>query len=262
MVEYGFSLVTFEYFLLILIRISTFIFAAPFYGMTNVPARVKVSMACFIAIIVFTFRPESSVEYVGIFSYSLLVLKEGITGLLIGFAANICNSIILFAGTMIDTHLGLSMAMEYDPVSRSQTSISSNFYQYILLLLLVVSNMHHYILRAVIDSFELIPVGGAVFQWDYLMSGMVKFMSDLLTLGFRITLPVFACIMILNAVLGIMAKLSPQMNMFAVGMQLKIMVGLVILLLTLFLLPSVASMLFKEMKIMMVYMIKGMYVGE
>ncbi|MCR5272165.1 MAG: flagellar biosynthetic protein FliR [Lachnospiraceae bacterium] len=262
MVEYSFSLVTFEYFLLILIRISSFIFAAPFFGMTNVPARVKISMACFISIIVFTFKPESLVEYAGIFSYTLLVLKEGITGLLIGFAANICNSIILFAGTMIDTHLGLSMAMEYDPVSRAQVSISSNFYQYVLLLLLVVSDMHHYILRALVDSFELIPVGGSVFQWNYLMTGMVNFVGDLFSIGFRITLPVFACIMILNAVLGIMAKLSPQMNMFAIGMQLKIIVGLFILLFTIFLLPMVADYIFTEMKVMIVYMIKGMYAGE
>ncbi|MCR5468429.1 MAG: flagellar biosynthetic protein FliR [Lachnospiraceae bacterium] len=260
MVQYSFSLVTFEYFLLILVRISTFVFVSPFYGMTNVPARLKVSMTCFIAILVFTFRPESSVEYAGIYGYSLLVLKEGITGLLIGFAANVCNSIILFAGSLIDMHLGLSMAQEYDPVSRAQTSVSANFYQYILLLLLVVSDMHHYILRAIIDSFELIPVGGAVFQWNYLMTGMVKFAADLFSIGFRITLPVFACIMILNSVLGIMAKLSPQMNMFAVGMQLKIIIGLIILVITVMLLPAVANYIFTEMKVMIVTMIKGMYV--
>ena len=73
-------------------------------------------------------------------------------------------------------------------------------------------------------------------------------------------MPVFACIMILNSVLGIMAKLSPQMNMFAVGMQLKIIIGLIILGITVILLPAVANYIFTEMKVMIVTMIKGMYV--
>ena len=72
-------------------------------------------------------------------------------------------------------------------------------------------------------------------------------------------LPVFACIMILNCILGIMAKVSPQINMFAVGMQLKVLVGLGVLLLTVTLLPSIANFIFTEMRKMMVLFVEGMY---
>ena len=84
-------------------------------------------------------------------------------------------------------------------------------------------------------------------------------MIDSFVIAFRIILPVFACIMILNCILGIMAKVSPQMNMFAVGMQLKVLLGLVVMFLTIGLLMNVSDFIFDEMRRTIVSMIKGMY---
>lgn len=259
MVNYSFSLLTFEYFLLILVRISCFVFIAPFYGMQNVPGRVKIGLSFFVSLILFQVLPETSVEYTGIVGYSIIVVKEGITGLLIGFAANICNSIILLAGNLLDMNIGFSMAMEYNPQMQTQASVSANLYNYLLLLLLVVSNMHHYILRALTDSYRLIPVNGQVFRWDHLLQGMITYMGDSFVIAFRIILPVFACIMILNCILGIMAKVSPQMNMFAVGMQLKVLLGLTVMFLTIGLLGNISDFVFDEMKRTIVSVIRGMY---
>ena len=119
--------------------------------------------------------------------------------------------------------------------------------------------MYQYILRALVDSFSLFPLGGQNFQMDSLLKSMTQFCGDLFIIAFRIILPVFACIMILNAILGIMAKVAPQMNMFAVGIQLKLLVGLAVLFITIFLLPDIANFIFKEMKTMMVSFIEGMY---
>ena len=259
MVNYSFSLQTFEYFILILVRISCFVYIAPFFGMQNTPGRVKIGLSVFISLLLCQVVPGESLGYTGIVGYSIIVLKEGITGLLIGFAANICNSIILLAGNLIDMNLGFSMATEYNPQMQTQASVTSNFYSYFVMLLLIVTNMHHYILRAMADAYQLIPVNGQVFQWDHLLSGMITYMIDAFVIAFRIILPVFACIMILNCVLGIMAKVSPQMNMFAVGMQLKVLVGLVIMFLTIDLFISVSDIIFDEMKRTMVSIIKGMY---
>ena len=176
-----------------------------------------------------------------------------------GFAANICNSIILFAGNIIDMDIGLSMAQEFDPMTNSQVTITGNLYQYLLLLMMVVTNMHHYVLRALIDSYQVIPVNGQVFQWDSLAESMTTYMADSFVIAFRIVLPVFACMMILNCILGIMAKVAPQMNMFAVGMQMKVLLGLTVLVLTVMLLPGISDFVFKEMKRMIVSMIEGMY---
>ena len=174
-----------------------------------------------------------------------------------GFAANICNSIILFAGNIIDMDIGLSMAQEFDPMTNSQVTITGNLYQYLLLLMMVVTNMHHYVLRALIDSYQVIPVNGQVFQWDSLAESMTTYMADSFVIAFRIVLPVFACMMILNCILGIMAKVAPQMNMFAVGMQMKVLLGLTVLFLTVMLLPGISDFVFKEMKKLIVSFIEG-----
>lgn len=259
MINYTFSLVDFEILLLILVRISCFVFVAPFYGMTNVPARVKIGLSVLIAILIFGSVDKTAVTYTGMIGYAVIVFKEGITGLLIGLAANICNSIILFAGNIIDMDIGLAMAQEFDPMTNSQVTITGNLYQCFILLMLLATNMHHYILRALIDSYEVIPVNGQVFDWGSIADSWIQFMGDMFVIAFRIVLPVFACIMILNCILGIMAKVAPQMNMFAVGIQLKVMVGLIVLFLTVSLLPGISDFIFTEMKRMMVSMIEGMY---
>lgn len=259
MVNVNFSLENFEYFLLILVRISSFVFVAPFFSMTNTPARIRIGLSVFVTILLYGILPRTAVEYTDVIGYATIVVREGITGLLIGFAASICNSIVLLSGHIIDVNMGLAMATEYDPVTRTNVPIVGNFYNYMLLLLLVITDMHHYILRAVVDSYTLISIGGQVFRWDSLLDSMVGFVTDVMVIGFRIALPVFACVMILNCVLGIMAKVAPQMHMFSVGMQLKVLVGLAVLMVTTQLLPAVADFVFDEMKRMMVSMIRGMY---
>ena len=133
MINYTFSLVDFEILLLIVVRISCFVFIAPFYGTGNVPTRVKVGLSVVIAILIFGSVDQSAVTYTGMIGYAVIVLREGITGLLIGLAANICNSIILFAGNIIDMDIGLAMAQEFDPMTKSQVTITGNLYQYFIL---------------------------------------------------------------------------------------------------------------------------------
>ena len=260
MINYGFSLYTFEYFLMILVRVATFVYIAPFFGMNNTPNRVKIGFSALLAIVLFqTIQPKEVLEYSGVIGFAIIVLKEGITGLLIGYAANICNSIIVFSGKVIDMEIGLAMANMYDPTTKAQSGLTGTMYNYFIMMLLIVTNMHHYILRALVDTYQIIPVNGAVFDWEHLMGSMVMYMTDMMAIGFRIALPIFACSMILSCILGIMAKVAPQMNMFAVGMQIKVLLGLGIMFLTIVLLPSISNFIFMEMKRMIVSVIEGMY---
>ena len=260
MINYEFTVYTFEYFLMILVRVASFTFVAPFFGMNNSPGRVKIGLSVFVALILYqVILPKESLEYAGTIEFAIIVLREGITGLLIGFAANICNSIIVFSGKIIDMEIGLAMANIYDPTTRTQSGLTGTMYNYFIMLLLIATDMHHYILRALVDTYQLIPVNGAVFDWNHLMVSMTMFITDLMVLGFRIVLPIFACSMILNCILGIMAKVAPQMNMFAVGIQIKILLGFTVMFLTVTLLPGIANMIFTEMKRMIVSVVEGMY---
>ena len=259
MINYSFNLATFEYFLLILVRIASFVYIAPFFGMTNTPGRVKIGFSAVVSLLMYSvILPKTGLEYSGVFDYAILVVKEAMVGLLIGYGANICNTIIGLAGKQIDMNIGLSMAMEYDPMTQSQSSVVSNMYNYFILMLLIVTNMHHFIFRALIDSYTVVPIAKVTFQMDHLLTTMVQFLIDTFVISFRIFLPVFAVTMIANCILGILSKASPQLNMFSVGIQIKLMVGLVIMFLTVFLLPDVANYIFGEMKAMIILFIKGM----
>ncbi|MBQ7780778.1 MAG: flagellar biosynthetic protein FliR [Lachnospiraceae bacterium] len=259
MISLSFSFLDLEYFLLILVRVSCFVFVAPFFSMNNTPKRVRIALSVFTAMLLYTtLTPAAGVVYDNVIEYAVIVAKEAITGLLIGFAAHICTAIVNFAGAIADMETGLSMLMLMDPTSKQQASVTGVYYQYVVMLMLILSGMYRYLLGALADSFLLIPVNGAVFKGDHLVSTMVQFLGDYITIGFRICLPVFCVMLLLNAVLGVLAKVAPQMNMFAVGIQLKVLVGFGILFLTTGMLSGVSSMIFNEIKQVTVSFVEGM----
>lgn len=259
MVNYAFTVENFEYFLLILVRISCFIYIAPVLGQQGIPNRTKIGLAFFVSVLLYGVVSRPELEYESVVGYAVVVLEEGITGLLIGFAANICNSIVLFAGNMIDMDIGLSMATEFNTDMGTEMTLTGNLYYYLVMLLLICSNLHTYLMKAIADSFTVIPIAQQKFAWDHIMESLVKYMGDMFVIGFRIFLPFFACIMILNCVLGVMAKVAPQINMFSIGMQVKIIVGFMVMLLIVFLLPNIADYIFKEIKTMVRMIAEGMY---
>lgn len=259
MVTFSFTLQAFEYFLAILMRTASFFFTAPLFGMQGVPARVKLGIAFFLSLMLYQVLPRDTLNYTDVFGFAVIIVKETVTGLLLGFMANICGYIVNLAGTFIDQHIGLSMAAEFNPMTQTQSAITGNLYYYLVMLLLLITGLDHYLIEAFAESYTLIPVDAQVFHTDSMLNAMITYFIDSFVLAFRISLPVFACIMILNAILGIMAKVAPQMNMFSVGMQLKIFAGLGVLILTVQLLPYVSDFIYTEIRRMTVAIVESMY---
>lgn len=259
MVDLSFSYDELLTYLLILVRITCFVYLAPFFNMGNTPNRVKIGLSVFVSYLIYeTLLPIQPLEYESILEYSVLVLKEAMVGLIIGFGANICMAIVNFTGSIMDMETGLSMVTLLDPQTKQETSVSGVLYQYAMSLMLIVTGMYQYLLKAIVETYTLIPINGAVFNREHLLNSITLFMGNYITIGFRICLPVFCVMILLNAILGIMAKVSPQMNMFAVGMQLKVLVGLGILFLVASMLPSAADFIFTQMKVLVVDFVEGM----
>jgi len=259
MIDFSFSFYDLEYFLLIFVRISMFIYLAPFFSMSNTPRNVRVVLSIFISYILYlTLTPAQAVMTDSLVELAVIVVKEALVGLLIGFSCNICTSILNFAGSVADMETGLSMVQALDPTTKQQTTITGGLYNYSFNMMMLGSGLYAYLLGALKDTYTLIPINGAIFRPDDLLNSMMTFMADYVLIGFRIILPIFAAVLLLNAVLGIMAKVSPQMNMFAIGVQLKILVGLGILFLTVGLLPSITDMIYSEMKKMLAAFVSSM----
>lgn len=246
-----------EFFLVILVRISAFILAAPFFNQRNVPRRVKAGLSFFLSVIVFNMTDYVPLGDNYSIGYTVIIIKESLIGLSLGFTANICLYILDLAGRLIDTEIGFSMVNVLNPVSGIQTSVTGTLYTYLVMLIMLVSRMHYFILSAIVDSFELLPVGKTELP-ENLYIVVLGFIKDYFIIGFRIILPVFASILVVNVVLGVLAKVAPQMNMFVIGMQLKLLAGLIILLLIVGMLPSIADFIFVEMKSVLNDMIQAM----
>ncbi|WP_066720316.1 flagellar biosynthetic protein FliR [Clostridium sp. Marseille-P299] len=241
-----FSIEQLQFFFCILVRVSAFIYAAPFFSLKNVPQRVKIGLSIALAVIIFETIPYTPVNEKTMIEYSLFLGKEILAGLIMGYFANIGYHILSLAGQMMDMEIGFSMVNEYDPITSAQVTITSNLYSYAVMLVLLVTNMHHYILKAIIDSFEVLPVGNIIIK-PTIATAMIKFITDYFIIAFRIILPLFTALLMVNTILAILAKVAPQMNMFVIGMQLKVFIGLIVLVFMISMMPSVADFIFNEM---------------
>ena len=242
-----FTIQNMEFYLMVLVRVSGFVFTAPFFSQQAVLVRIKAGISIMLSVLVIQTIPVVEVSYSGVIGFSGLVLKEFMLGVILGFMCNLCFYIVHFAGQIMDIEMGLSMASMFDPSTNMQVTVTANIYNYFILLLLVVTNMHYYIIRSIMESFQYFNVGQAVFRLS-LKDIMVDFMAEYFVIAVRIVLPVFCCMLLINVVLGVLAKAAPQMNMFVVGIQIKVLIGMIILVLLVQTLPMVSDFIFSMMK--------------
>jgi len=236
-----------EYAMLVFVRISMVIAIAPMFSNTNIPRKVKAGTAFFLSLVVMNLVDYSAVSYNGMLGYSIILAKEAITGLLIGLGSGICLYILNFSGHLVDMEIGFAMAMEMDPTTQVQTTITATLFTAMFMLIFVATDMHYFLIDTMIDSYELIPIGGSQVT-PFLQQIYMDYMVDYFVIGFRIILPIFCCTLVVNVVLGILAKVAPQMNMFVIGMQLKIFVGLAVLFIMVSFLPGITDFIFDEMQ--------------
>lgn len=236
-----------EFYLLVLIRITSFVIGAPFFGYQTIPMKIRLSIGMILSLVAFQTVPVVELHYVGVLGFSVLVLKEMMVGLILGFMCNICTYIISFAGQLMDMEMGLSMASTFDPLTNIQVSISGNMYLYLVMLMMLISNLHYKIVQAILDTFTYFNVGQAVFDGN-LQETAIEFIANFFLVGFRIVLPIFACMLVINVVLGVLSRAIPQMNMFVVGIQIKVLVGIVLLLIIVPTVPTITNFVVETMQ--------------
>ena len=241
-----FTLEHLDILLLILTRVTGFVYTGPFFSLGNVPNRVKILFSVVFSFVLFGILPYEPITYTSDFHYITVLATEAACGVIVGFFANMGYYILSYAGSLIDIEIGFSMVSTLDPVTNTNVTITSNLYSYLVVLVMMITDLHHYIIKAFSDAYQIVPIGNVVIHPE-LYKKMVSFMGSYFLIGFRIILPVFMAILLVNVVLGIMAKVAPQMNMFVVGMQLKVLVGLVVLYFVIQMIPSVGDFIFNTM---------------
>jgi flagellar biosynthetic protein FliR len=221
---------------------------APIFGRNNIPRYFKVGFSFFTALILATTTGLENIKVQEtILAYALLIIKEFLVGLSIGFIAYISYNAIYIAGEIIDMHIGFGMVSVLDPVSNIQVPVTSNIYFIISMLLFLLINGHHMLIKALFNSFATLPIGTAVFDAS-LADGLMEVFSAIFSTGFKIAAPVIAATFMCEIALGTISRMVPQLNIFVVGMPLKIVIGLVVLLLTIPIFVNVMESIFGTMQ--------------
>ena len=252
-----FTVENLEYYLLVLIRISAFIGTAPLFRNNSISMQMKAAISIVLTVIVIPLVPVVELNYVGILGYSVLILKEFAVGALLGFMCNACTYIMSFAGQLMDIDMGLAMASTFDPVNAMQVTVTATIYNTLFMLVFVSTNLHYYLIKAIVDTFKYFNVSQEVFPQDMMQIG-IDFIINFFILSFRIMLPMFCAMFLINIILGVLARVAPQMNMFVVGMQIKLIVGFVVLYLLVQTLPTVSDFVFTEMKNVITQVMNGL----
>jgi flagellar biosynthetic protein FliR len=197
------------------------------------------------------------VSYSGVIEYAVLVVKEVAVGILLGAVTSFCVQIIMLSGKIIDMDIGISMAQIYDPTTKLQVGIMGNLYYYLLLLMLIVSGLYRYLVSAIVETYNAVPIGQVKFSTT-IYTDILKFLAEYFVIGFRIALPVFAVMLLVNCVLAILAKVAPQMNMFVIGIQLKLCIGVIVIYFTISMLPAVSNFIYEEIVQIFASLVRGM----
>lgn len=237
----------FDIFLLVFVRMTGLFVVAPIFGRRNIPTYLKIGFSFFIALILVNTSAVQPVQYGdSLLAYALLIVKEFMVGLSIGFIAYIVYTAIYIAGEVIDMQIGFGIVNVMDPISNIQVPVTSNVYFIISMLLFLSMNGHHMLIKTLFDSFASVPVGSAVFGAG-LANSVIELFGTVFAIGFKIAAPIVATILITDIALGTISKMVPQMNIFVIGMPLKIIVGIIVLAITIPMFVTVMETVFRLM---------------
>ncbi|NSW82424.1 MAG: flagellar type III secretion system protein FliR [Syntrophothermus sp.] len=218
-------------FLLVFARVSGLFLSAPVYSSRQIPVQIKVFLGLLLAAIITYVRPMSTrveLDNTGIFLVALAV--EVFTGYALGLAGYVLFAAVQLAGQLVDMQMGFGIVNVMDPQSGMQVPLVGSFYYLLAILVFLGIDGHHQLLSAVYHSYDVIPILGAKFQPGF-TAFLVKLGGYMFVLGVKIAAPVVAALLVADTALGFMARTVPQMNIFLVGMPLKILGGIVMLLL-------------------------------
>lgn len=219
----------FTYFLLILARMSGCVFFNQIFGRGNLPVLLKTSMSLFLAITVYGMLPPGGdIVIDSIIEYILVVVKEIFIGYLIGYIISLFFGTIVISGEILDMQTGMSMSKIYDPSSNLSMGITGSFLNVILILMFFSANGHLTLIQIFITSCKLIEIGNFSIPKE-LFINMVDMFQQILILALKLSMPVLAVEIILEAGIGILMKAIPQIQVFSVNVQLKILAGLLLI---------------------------------
>ena len=217
---------------LVFARTGAMIMLLPGVGEAGIPSTVRLVLALAIS---FAFAPTVAHQYpaqvpTSELALGLLLFQELTAGLLVGAMARVIMGALSIAGNLIAMQTGLSYAQQVDPTSDQQDVVVGNFLSMLGVVVIFATNLHHLAIGAVAGSYSMIPPGAALPTGD-MAELTVRLVSGSFALGLQLAAPFLVFGFAVNAAMGLLARLMPQLQVFFIAMPVNILAGFLILLL-------------------------------
>ncbi len=234
----------FELWLLVLIRVSMMIFMLPILMAGELPNTLKAGISFFISIILFPSLPPQTISIPdSLMGFMALAMREIYVGGVMGFAGTFVFTGMQVAGNWIDQETGFTMIQLYNPLVEEEDSALGHLIFIIFTLILLSTGGYRFYLQVIGESFQQIPLTSAQFHFAEVLKVFTEMSAQAFSFGIRAAAPVVVTLFMSSIALAVVSRMMPQMNVWMLGMPLKIAVGI---LTTIFALPLIWQVFLKE----------------
>lgn len=211
-------------FVLALVRATAWVFVVPPLNTRSIPIPVKLGIAASLALVAAPHVSAASLPIDDTAAFVGALITQVFAGLALGFVAYLFLSVFQAAGSLIDTFAGYNSAAIYDPISGSSVPVFGRFYQVLATTLLFAVDGHLLLVRGFLHSFDGIPLEGArLGQLDRLLT---TDLATFLVAAIEIAAPILGVLFVTELALGVLSRAAPQMNVFALGFTIRVIVAL------------------------------------
>ena len=211
---------------LLLVRPGMLVMVAPSLGGTYAPAPVKVATTVLLALVL---APTVSVAPAATdVSLTLIIAREVVIGLSLGLAVRALIGAAELGGHLSGYQIGFSYAATIDPVSGVRNSVITSLYGLLAMLAFFAVNGHHQVLRALVASYDGLPIGGGHVDAS-LLAGVREILGLIFIAGLQLAAPLVLVLLIVELAIGLMSRSAPALNFMAIGYPVRVVVGLIVL---------------------------------
>jgi len=229
-------------FVLVFFRIVAVLWLIPVFPSRSISLPFKVGFAMVVAVLLVNVVPVTQPLGSDPYLLALLIAKEVMVGLVIGFVIRLMVVAVQAAGEIISLQSGFAFARVVDPGFGQQTTVLDQFHYLLAMMIFFAMDAHHMLIAALVRTFQELPLGAASFS-EGTLGYLVASTGKVFALGLRIGAPVIVALLLIEVSLGLLSRLIPQMNIFVEGLPLKVFITLTLIALSLsFIAPAIADL--------------------
>ncbi len=228
-----FPIEQFQLFLVVLARVAGFVIAIPVFSSGQSPVQLRVALTVAMALVLFPAMSQglTAVSFNPV-PFVLFIINETLLGALLGLVSRLIFTAVEYGATVIGYQMGFAAANVFDPTGERQIALISQFQNVFAILIFLAVDGHHLFFRIAIRSYELLPPGHLNLSGEA-VPFLMELTSRMFSLGVQFSAPVLALLLLSGLILGILARVFPQLNVFLLSFPLNIATAFIVIALTL-----------------------------